>query len=168
MCHIVAIWMILYSTRALKWPWCAAASLSNKQTNKQILWFYFFGVLFVVVAVVSTLTMSGRLTQLQPVPYHRSASLSAQTSSRAAASTRFLHRFIGVRWVGICVQSLVHAVDVTARNKFQTGAGWGRLWNSQSKKPLQKTEQIIPCPTRVNSPFLLIECCDMYEIIINR
>ena len=43
-------------------------------------------------------------TQPHLIPHNRSASLSAQTSSRAAASTGFFHRSIGVRCVGICVQ----------------------------------------------------------------
>ena len=58
----------------------------------------------VVVVVVSTLTVSGDLAQPHPVPYHRSTSLSAQTSSRAAAYTGLFHRSVGVKCVGICVQ----------------------------------------------------------------
>ena len=57
-----------------------------------------------MMVVMSTLTKSRHLTQPHPVPYHRSASLSAQTSSRAAASTGFFHKSVGVRWVRICVQ----------------------------------------------------------------
>ena len=64
----------------------------------------FLFMIMVVVVVVSTLTVLEHLTQPHPVPYHRSTSLSAQTSSRAAASTGFFHRSIGVRCVGICVQ----------------------------------------------------------------
>ena len=69
------------------------------------------------------MTMSGHLTQPHPVQHHRSASLSAQTFSRAAASTEFFHRSIEMRWVGICVQ-LKRWVVFFRRRRPYSGVQW--------------------------------------------
>ena len=55
--------------------------------------------------MVSTSTVSGHLRRSHPVPYHRSASLSAQISSRAAESTGFFYRSVGARCVGMLPSS---------------------------------------------------------------
>ena len=83
-----------------------------------------FRAVLIMVVVVSTPSVSRRLTQTLRSAYGI-ASLSAQVSSRAAASTGFCQRSIGVSCVGSCVHLKRCEVSCSCSlHRGQSGLGY--------------------------------------------